>query len=109
MPTTELTTYVVDHVSSWEIARDSEHKARWEEFYRLWRGIWIASDQNRQSERSRAIMPGIMHAVDTTVADEIEALLSRGRWFDVSDPSRTQARMVADALLSRVEGLEGPL
>ena len=57
----------------------------WDEYYRLWRGIWSAEDKTRQSERSRLIAPALQQAIESSVAELEEATFGRGKWFDIKD------------------------
>jgi len=57
----------------------------WDEYYRLWRGIWSAEDKTRQTERSRLIAPALQQAVESSVAELEEATFGRGKWFDIKD------------------------
>jgi len=81
----KLISWVMGRVSAWEEYRDSNFKDKWDEYYRLWRGIWSASDKTRESERSRLISPALQQAIEAAVADVEEATFGKGRWFDVSD------------------------
>ena len=78
-----LVDWVVGNVSLWRDHRDSQFKVRWEEYYRLWRGIWAAEDKSRNSERSRLIAPALQSAIES-VASEIEsAILDKPSLFDL--------------------------
>ena len=57
----------------------------WDEYYRLWRGIWSVEDKTRQMERSRLIAPALQQAVESSVAELEEATFGRGKWFDIKD------------------------
>jgi len=57
----------------------------WDEYYRLWRGIWSAQDKTRQTERSRLIAPALQQAIESSVAELEEATFGRGKWFDIKD------------------------
>jgi len=91
-----LTSWVVGHVANWRNRRDIEHRQRWMEYYRLWKGIWAAEDRDRISERSHAIMPALAQAVDSAVAEMEEATFGRERWFDVDNEDDSE---LADRLL----------
>ena len=69
----------------WRDHRKNNYEAKWEEYYRIWRGIWAAEDKSRQSERSRLISPATQQAVEATVAELEEATFGRGQWFDIQD------------------------
>lgn len=85
-PTGELTSWVVGCVRKWrEYKNNLPEVQRWAEYYRLWRGHWDVEDKNRASERSRLIAPALAQAIEMSVAEAEEALLSREAWFDVAD------------------------
>jgi len=73
----------------------------------MWRGIWAADDKNRQSERSRLIAPALAQAIEMSVAEVEEAVLSREVWFDIaddiSDDDREDAIAMRDLLLEDME------
>ena len=80
-----LISWVLGRTDTWKAARDSEHQTRWEEYYRLWRGIWSSEDKQRKSERSRLISPALQQAIES-VASEIEsAILEKPNLFDLVD------------------------
>jgi len=72
-------------LEEWRNHRDSNYLDSWDEYYRLWRGIWQASDKTRQSEKSRLIAPALQQAVESSVAEIEEATFGRGKWFDIKD------------------------
>ena len=72
-------------LEGWRTHREINYTAKWEEYYRLWRGIWDASDRLRNSERSRIIAPALQQAVESSVAELEEATFGRGKWFDLQD------------------------
>lgn len=77
--------WVITKCEDWRDNYESNYSERFDEYYRLWRGIWDSSDSNRQSERSRIIAPALQQAVESNVAELEEATFGRGKWFDVSD------------------------
>jgi hypothetical protein len=77
--------WVITKCEDWRDYYESNYEARFEEYYRLWRGIWDPSDSERRSERSRIISPALQQAVESNVAELEEATFGRGKWFDVSD------------------------
>ncbi len=81
----ELSQWVMEKCDSWRDHYDSNYRMDHEEYYRLWRGIWAASDQERKSERSRIITPALQQAVESSVAEVEEATFGRGKWFDLHD------------------------
>lgn len=81
----ELASWIMTKVSAWESWRDTNYQDRWDEYYRLWRGVWTEKDKSRNSERSRIICPELAQTVETMVAELEDATFIRERWVDVSD------------------------
>jgi hypothetical protein len=81
----ELTSWVVDHCDRWRDHRDSNFQELWEEYERIFRGVWDAADKTRDSERSRIISPATQQAVETRHAEIMEAIFGNGEFFDISD------------------------
>jgi hypothetical protein len=82
-PTGGLISYITDKLDPWRTHRDSNHKDMWDEYYRIWRGIFDPADKKRKSERSNIMTPASMQAVDSTVAEIEEALFGKEQWFDL--------------------------
>ena len=80
-----LVSWVLDRVRSWRDHRDTNYLPKWDEYYRLWRGIWNRQDSSRASERSKLISPALQQAVESTVAELEEATFGKGAWFDLED------------------------
>jgi hypothetical protein len=80
-----LEDWVMNKCEDWRDYYESNYEGRFEEYYRLWRGIWDPADSERRSERSRIISPALQQAVESNVAELEEATFGRGKWFDVSD------------------------
>ena len=72
-------------LESWRTHRDQNYVRMWDEYYRLWRGIWLEEDRTRSSEKSRIIAPALQQAVESAVAELEEATFGRGKWFDIKD------------------------
>jgi len=72
-------------LESWRTHRDTNYVQKWDEYYRLWRGIWLQEDRTRSSEKSRIIAPALQQAVESSVAELEEATFGRGKWFDIQD------------------------
>lgn len=98
-PDTELVSWVMGNVVRNRTARDSAFKARWDEYYRIWRGKWSPESRGRKSERSKLVAPATQMAVDVMLAEILEAVLSREQWFDVPDDLDDQDK--ADAVAAR--------
>ena len=77
--------YCMQRVTEGERYRDQNYAEKWEEYYRLWRGVWAREDQQRSSERSKLISPALQSAVESTVAEQEEAVFGRNQWFDLVD------------------------
>jgi len=77
--------YCLQRVDEGERYRDQNYVEKWEEYYRLWRGIWAREDSQRASERSKLISPALQSAVESTVAEYEEAVFGRKQWFDLVD------------------------
>lgn len=84
----KLASWVMERVEKWRNHYDGNYKERFEEYYRLWRGQWLASDKTRESERSKLISPALQQAVESAVAEVEEATFGRGKWFDIKDDAR---------------------
>ena len=87
-----LVPWVMEHVTDWENYRDTNFKEKWDEYYRLWRGIWAAEDKSRDSERSKLISPNLQQAVEMSVAELEEATFGKGKWYDVADDVQDQQK-----------------
>lgn len=83
-----LVDWVMEKANKWRDHYTSNHQEKFEEYYRLWRGQWDASDKTRESERSRIIAPALQQAVESSVAEVEEATFGRGKWFDIKDDHR---------------------
>jgi len=80
-----LASWLTYRLESWRTHRNINYIPMWDEYYRLWRGIWSAEDKTRQTERSRLIAPALQQAVESSVAELEEATFGRGKWFDIKD------------------------
>lgn len=104
-----LVSWIVEQCETWEQFRDSNYKERWEEYYRLWRGIFKEKDKMYKSERSKIISPALQQAVEVTVSELEEALFSKKKWLDIDrttyeDPNIEQAMDVyLDKLLKEYD------
>ena len=80
-----LASWLTYRLEGWRDHRDMNYVDKWDEYYRLWRGIWVGSDRLRSSEKSRIISPALQQAVEASVAELEEATFGRGKWFDIQD------------------------
>ena len=80
-----LEDWVMTKAEDWRDNYESNYAEKFDEYYLLWRGIWAAEDQQKQSERSRIISPALQQAVESNVAEMEEATFGRGKFFDIQD------------------------
>ena len=80
-----LEDWVLTKVDDWGDYYENNYSEKHQEYYRLWRGIWNASDKTRQAERSQIIAPALQQAVESNVAEIEEATFGRGKYFDIKD------------------------
>lgn len=88
--------WLLEKIARWRENRDSNYRDRWDEYNRLWRGIWNSSDKERSSERSRFISPAIAQAVESAVAELEEASFGRGKAFVLSVEGGPSPQPVVD-------------
>ena len=81
----KLENWVINKADEWRDHYQANYEQKFDEYYRLWRGIWAAEDKTRDSERSRLISPALQQAVESSVAEVEEATFGRGKWFDIRD------------------------
>jgi len=93
-----LAAYCMTRVENGRRSRDTRHGERWKEYTRLWRGRFIDSDKNTDSERSQLIAPALQQAVEMTVAEMEEAVFNRKAWFDITDDLEDQEKEDAIAV-----------
>lgn len=84
-PDQKVEAWVMDKVEQWRDHYSANYEQKFDEYYRLWRGIWSGEDKTRESERSRLISPALQQAVESSVAEVEEATFGRGKWFDIRD------------------------
>ena len=86
-----IVTWVMGKVNPWRAHREANYDARWEEYYRMWRGIWASEDVERKSERSRLISPALSQAVESVTSEIESAVLDQGALFDIVDDTADTA------------------
>ena len=86
----ELVSFIVDQCNTWRDHRDVNYLDKWEEYERLFRGIWDAADKTRESERSRLVTPALQQAIESKQAEISEAVFGRGEFFDIADDRNDQ-------------------
>ena len=87
-----LEDWVMSKCDTWRDHYEANYAQKFDEYYRLWRGIWSSGDMERKSERSRIISPALQQAVESSVAEIEEATFGRGRFFDVTDDMNDRER-----------------
>ena len=80
-----LLAWCLSRVEEGQRYKDQNYDKKWNEYYRLWRGIWANEDKGRNSERSKLISPALQSAVESIVAEQEEAIFGRKQWFDLVD------------------------
>tara|TARA_R110002050_G_scaffold147252_2_gene273008 strand:+ start:1134 stop:3194 length:2061 start_codon:yes stop_codon:yes gene_type:complete len=85
--------WVITKCGEWREHFESNYQQDFDEYYRLFRGIWSTEDKTRASERSRIVAPALQQAVESTVAEIEEATFGRGRFFDIKDDIADQNPM----------------
>ena len=86
----DLVSFVVDHCDKWRDWRDSNYETKWDEYERIYYGVWAAEDRTRDSERSKIISPATRQAVDNRVAETMEGFAGSGKLFEISDDGLDQ-------------------
>jgi len=86
MTSTEtLDSWIMEKRDAWRSHFCNNYEDKFDEYYRLWRGIFSEEDKTRESERSKIISPALQQAVESSVAEIEEATFGRGRFFDMRD------------------------
>jgi len=80
-----LANYVLSKTQEWGDHIEANYLPRWEEYARIWRGVWANEDKTRETERSRIVAPATQQAVEDAVADIEEAVFAGGKPFDIRD------------------------
>jgi hypothetical protein len=86
----DLVSFVVDHCDKWRDWRDTNYETKWDEYERIYYGVWSAEDRTRDSERSKIISPATRQAVDNRVAETMEGFAGSGKLFEISDDGLDQ-------------------
>jgi uncharacterized membrane protein len=77
--------WIMEKCRLWRDHFENNYEDRFDEYNRLWRGIYADEDKTRESERSKIISPALQQAVESSVAEIEEATFGRGRFFDMRD------------------------
>jgi hypothetical protein len=89
----DLVAFIIDHCDRWKEHRDNNYQAKWDEYERLYYGVWSDEDKTRDSERSRLVSPAIRQAVENKTSEIIEATTGRGQFFELEDDAADQQEM----------------
>lgn len=82
----KLVHWINGHVDVWREHRNSNYLEKWNEYERIWRGVWAESDKTRDSERSKLISPATQQAIESHASEIEEALWGAGaNLFDIED------------------------
>jgi hypothetical protein len=87
----ELVSFVMNRVDRYTEHRDSLYANKWDEYERLWRGVWTEEDRIRDSERSKMISPALQQAIETRQSEISEAVFGKGEFFDVTGDPETSS------------------
>jgi len=102
-----LASWLNYRLDGWRNHREQNYTSKWDEYYRLWRGIWNEQDKTRGAERSRIIAPALQQAIESSVAELEEATFGRGKWFDIQDDmldqDNTEAEYIRNLLQEDLE------
>ncbi len=96
----ELVAFVVDHCDKWRDWRDTNYETKWDEYERIYYGVWAAEDRTRDSERSKIISPATRQAVDNRVAETMEGFAGSGKLFEITDDGLDQERTDVEVMQS---------
>jgi hypothetical protein len=98
----ELVEYITSHCDRWRDYKEVNYEAEWDEYERLYYGVWSDEDKTRDSERSKIISPAIRQAVENKTSEIMEATTGRGEFFDIvddaADPDHSDIEMVKKML-----------
>ena len=81
----EIVEFVTTHCDRWRDWRDTNFMLQWDEYERLYYGVWADQDKTRETERSRIVSPAIRQAVDNKVAETLEGISGNGKFFEIDD------------------------
>jgi hypothetical protein len=96
----DLVSFVVDHCDKWRDWRDTNYETKWDEYERIYYGVWSAEDRTRDSERSKIISPATRQAVDNRVAETMEGFAGSGKLFEITDDGVDQERTDVEVMQS---------
>jgi hypothetical protein len=80
-----LVEFINTQCDNWRDFRDTNYEKQWDEYERLYYGIWSDEDKTRESERSKIVSPAIRQAVENKTSEIMEATTGRGEFFELKD------------------------
>jgi hypothetical protein len=98
-----LSSWVMVKADTWREHYESNYQSKFEEYTRIWRGIWASEDKTKQSERSKIVTPATLQAVEINVAELEEATFGRGRFFDIEDDLADEDKTDIDGFKKQLE------
>ena len=98
-----LSSWVMVKADTWREHYESNYQSKFEEYTRIWRGIWSSEDKTKNSERSKIVTPATLQAVEINVAELEEATFGRGRFFDIKDDVADQDKTDIDGFKKQLE------
>lgn len=98
-----LEAWVMNKADDWRDHYRSNYQQKFDEYTRIWRGIWASEDKTKQSERSKIVTPATLQAVEINVAELEEATFGRGRFFDIEDDIADQNKVDIDGFKKQLE------
>jgi hypothetical protein len=97
-----LVEFVTGHCEQWQDNIESNYYELWDEYERLWLGVFFEGDRTRKSERSRLITPALQQAVETYQAEIEEAVFGRGQYFDIIDDAKDEVKLDVEQLKTQL-------
>lgn len=98
-----LSAWVMDKADEWRDHYRSNYESKFDEYTRIWRGIWSSQDKTKESEKSRIVTPATLQAVEINVAELEEATFGRGRFFDIEDDIQDPQKADIDGFKKQLE------
>ena len=99
----KITEWVLSRCLMWRNHRDENYLDSWQEYERLWRGIWSGEDKTRDSERSQLVTPALQQAIESHTAEIEEAIFGRGeKFFDIVDDQKDQQRIDVEQIKNQM-------
>ena len=97
-----LVEFVTGHCRSWRDNIESNYYENWDEYERLWLGVFVDSDRTRKSERSKLITPALQQAIETYQSEIEEAIFGRGQFFDIVDDTQDEVKVDVELLKNQL-------